>query len=89
MKLILLASALAVAAPAMAQDQTTPPRRRSGRRLPAEHPAAARHAAARRSPDLPAGAAPDQAFPPPAPLAEYPICKKGQTDHCKQRVSPK
>ncbi|WP_315760066.1 hypothetical protein [Sphingomonas sp. Y38-1Y] len=28
---------------------------------------------------------PDQAFPPPAPKAEYPICKKGQTDGCRQR----
>ncbi len=28
---------------------------------------------------------PSQAFPPPAPKAEYPICKKGQTDGCRQR----
>ncbi|PCD03069.1 hypothetical protein COC42_01195 [Sphingomonas spermidinifaciens] len=28
---------------------------------------------------------PSQAFPPPAPEAEYPICKKGQTDNCRQR----
>ncbi len=28
---------------------------------------------------------PAQAFPPPAPKAEYPICKKGQTDGCRQR----
>lgn len=27
---------------------------------------------------------PDQAFPAPAPLASYPICKKGQFDHCMQ-----
>lgn len=28
---------------------------------------------------------PAQAYPAPAPLAEYPICKKGQTDKCRQR----
>lgn len=28
---------------------------------------------------------PDQAFPPPAPLASYPICKRGQYDKCMQR----
>lgn len=28
---------------------------------------------------------PDQAFPAPAPLAEYPVCKAGQTDGCRNR----
>jgi hypothetical protein len=28
---------------------------------------------------------PDQAFPPPAPLESYPICKKNQFDKCRQR----
>lgn len=28
---------------------------------------------------------PTQAFPPPAPLVKYPLCKKGQTDNCRQR----
>lgn len=28
---------------------------------------------------------PSQAFPPPAPKAEYPVCKKGQTDGCRNR----
>lgn len=28
---------------------------------------------------------PTEAFPPPPPLQEYPICKKGQTDNCRQR----
>lgn len=28
---------------------------------------------------------PTQAFPPPPPLAKYPLCKKGQTDNCRQR----
>jgi hypothetical protein len=28
---------------------------------------------------------PTQAFPPPPPLQKYPLCKKGQTDNCRQR----
>jgi hypothetical protein len=28
---------------------------------------------------------PTQAYPPPAPLASYPICKRGQFDNCMQR----
>ena len=28
---------------------------------------------------------PDQAYPAPAPLAKYPVCKKGQTDKCMNR----
>lgn len=28
---------------------------------------------------------PAQAFPPPEPKAEYPICSRGQTDGCRQR----
>lgn len=28
---------------------------------------------------------PAQAFPPPPPLDKYPLCKKGQTDNCRQR----
>lgn len=28
---------------------------------------------------------PDQAYPAPAPLAKYPVCKKGQTDQCIER----
>lgn len=28
---------------------------------------------------------PTQAFPPPPPLEKYPLCKKGQTDNCRQR----
>lgn len=31
----------------------------------------------------------DQAFPPPAPKAEYPWCSKTVTDGCKQRFNPK
>jgi len=32
---------------------------------------------------------PDVAFPPPAPLAKYPVCKRGQFDKCVQRHDPK
>lgn len=32
-----------------------------------------------------AAAPPSQAYPAPAPLASYPICKKGQYDKCRQR----
>ncbi len=28
---------------------------------------------------------PTQAYPPPPPLASYPICKRGQFDNCMQR----
>ena len=28
---------------------------------------------------------PTEAFPPPPPKAEYPICKRGQFDGCRQR----
>lgn len=30
---------------------------------------------------------PSQAFPPPAPQENYPVCKKGQYDKCRQRGS--
>lgn len=30
-------------------------------------------------------ASPSEAYPAPAPMAEYPICKKGQYDNCRQR----
>ncbi|WP_066480782.1 MULTISPECIES: hypothetical protein [unclassified Sphingomonas] len=28
---------------------------------------------------------PDQAFPAPAPMEKYPLCKRGQYDNCRQR----
>lgn len=30
-------------------------------------------------------APPSEAYPAPAPLAKYPICKRGQFDNCRQR----
>lgn len=32
-----------------------------------------------------AGRSPSEAFPAPAPLKKYPLCKKGQYDNCRQR----
>jgi hypothetical protein len=32
---------------------------------------------------------PEVAFPPPAPLASYPPCRRGQFDKCAQRRDPK
>lgn len=37
------------------------------------------------APTFQAAPTPAQAFPAPAPLAKYPICKKGQFDQCMQR----
>ena len=34
-------------------------------------------------------ASPSQAFPAPAPMANYPTCKRGQTDHCMEPHSMK
>lgn len=34
---------------------------------------------------VPNSQTPTQAYPPPAPLASYPICKRGQYDNCRQR----
>ena len=95
MKLIALATALAVAGTAAAQ--VTPA------------PATPQTPAATQTMDDPVGgyqpttppmttppppgatvvfkqsASPSEAYPAPAPMAEYPICKKGQYDNCRQR----
>ena len=36
-----------------------------------------------------AAPSPDQAYPAPAPMDKYPVCKKGQYDNCVERNSPK
>jgi hypothetical protein len=41
--------------------------------------------AAGQTPQFQAAQSPAQAFPAPAPLASYPVCKKGQYDKCRQR----
>ncbi|HEX8484597.1 hypothetical protein [Sphingomonas sp.] len=37
------------------------------------------------APTFQAAASPSEAYPAPAPLAKYPVCKKGQYDKCIQR----
>jgi hypothetical protein len=90
MKTILFGLALVIAAPAIAQDAATPP-------APQDSPAPKGGYSPPPMPPIPPGAtvqfqpsvSPDVAFPPPAPLAKYPPCKKGQHDSCMERGSPK
>jgi hypothetical protein len=96
MKLIVFVAAVAVAVPALAQDtsQNTPT-------APATNDSTAPDPqggyAPPPPPPVPPGATvvfrqappPDVAFPPPAPLASYPVCKRGQFDKCIQRNDPK
>ncbi len=92
MKTILFGLTLAIAAPAMAQDNAAPPPA-----APQDSPTPRGGYAPPPMPPIPAGAtvqfqpsvSPDVAFPPPAPLAKYPPCKKGQYDGCVERGSPK
>lgn len=84
MKLILFAAAVAFAVPAVAQDKpvdVTPPQPAGYQ--PAPQPPAPPGAVYVQAPS------PDVAYPPPAPLADYPFCKRGQFDKCKQRNDPK
>lgn len=37
------------------------------------------------APTFQAAPSPSEAYPAPAPMAKYPICKKGQYDNCMQR----
>ena len=93
MKLVLLMAAIAVSLPAFAQntpDSAQPVPARSAGDPPGGY-------APPPTPPPPPGATvvfqpappPDVAFPPPAPLASYPPCKRGQFDKCLQRNSPK
>lgn len=97
MKLIALAAALALTgSAALAQDTAPAPAAPE-----AAAPAAAEDPVGGYQPSTPAiqgdtssgqkpifvanPMTPTQAFPPPPPLAKYPLCKKGQTDNCRQR----
>ncbi len=91
-KIIVFGLALAVTAPVMAQDApATPPP------APQDSPAPRGGYSPPPMPPIPPGAtvqfqpsvSPDVAFPPPAPLANYPVCTRNQTDHCRQRNDPK
>lgn len=96
MKSILLAAAALLAAPAIAQDQTSPPASPAPAEATAPAPVGGLQPSAPALQGTPApGApvvfkqapAPDVAFPPPAGQESYPICKKGQFDKCQQAGS--
>jgi hypothetical protein len=96
MKLILLAAIAARAAPAVAKttadtqaDATTAQGQATdatpvGGYQPAQPPMASPAPPGATVQFVPS-VSPDQAFPPPPPLASYPPCKPGQTDKCKER----
>ena len=89
MKMLLIAAAFALGGAAVAQDQPAA----EAAPAEAEPPGAAEQLP---PPSVPAGATvvfkPSvpvaQAYPAPAPKAEYPWCKRGMTDGCKQRHDP-
>jgi hypothetical protein len=93
MKLMLLA-ALAVAMPAVAQETPAPQTAATtdaattpdpvGGYQPSQ-PALSGTPQPGVKPTFVQAPSPDQAFPPPPPLAKYPICKRGQFDKCMQR----
>ncbi|WP_052134407.1 hypothetical protein [Sphingomonas sp. 37zxx] len=71
-------------APMTSQQMPADPSMRPGGYMPAQPPMsgpAQAGATIRVQPSMPAS----QAFPPPAPKAEYPVCKRGQTDGCRNR----
>lgn len=89
MKLMLLA-ALAVAMPAVAQETPAPQTAATTTADPVggyqpSQPALSGPAQPGVKPTFVQAPPPDQAFPPPPPLAKYPICKRGQFDKCMQR----
>ncbi|MBC9030890.1 hypothetical protein IAG41_00650 [Sphingomonas sp. JC676] len=99
MKLIALAAAFALGGTAIAQDQqstTTTTTVTTDQAAP--NPPVGGYAPA--TPLFSSGATPPagarvmfvpnpqtatEAFPPPAPMAHYSLCKRGQTDNCRQR----
>ena len=92
MKLIALAAALAIGGPACAQDV---PQSATGEVQTMDDPMGGYAPSAplfNGTPTpgatvlfVPSTQTPTEAFPPPAPQASYPICKKGQYDNCRQR----
>ena len=93
MKLIVLAAVLGVAAtPAVAQtsaQKASSPTNNEASKLPGFQPSAPLFstppAPGQQVIFQPSTQTPTQAFPPPAPLESYPICKPGQFDKCRQR----
>ncbi|MBX3594031.1 hypothetical protein [Sphingomonas sp.] len=95
MKLIALAAALAMTGTAaIAQDMTTPPATTAttgqtmddpvGGYQPSTPPMSAQPLPGQQVIFQPSKS-PTEAYPPPPPMASYPICKKGQYDNCRQR----
>ena len=91
MKLILLAAAVALAAPAVAQtttdtqsDSAMPAGMTPGGYQPATPPMATPAPPGATVQFVPSQS-PDQAFPPPPAKADYPWCKPGQTNGCMER----
>jgi hypothetical protein len=94
MKLIVFAAVVASAVPALAQDTPQPASTPATAGTAVETPGG--YAPPPAAPPPPGATIvfkpappPDVAFPPPAPLAKYPVCGRGQTDHCIQRNDPK
>ncbi|MCW3836232.1 hypothetical protein ACFQ1E_09280 [Sphingomonas canadensis] len=95
MKLLFLAAAIVVAAPAAAQTAPVPAPAQGEEAPAADDPKGGYQPSAPlfSAPPVPGARivfvpnplTPDQAFPPPPPLPEYPVCKRGQYDNCRQR----
>ncbi|WP_448501354.1 hypothetical protein [Sphingomonas sp.] len=67
-------------APTGGQGQMT-----SGGYMPAQPPIAGGTPPANATVRFQPSMSPSQAFPPPPPKDEYPVCTRGQTDGCRQR----
>ncbi|RYE03032.1 MAG: hypothetical protein EOP61_06285 [Sphingomonadales bacterium] len=85
MKLFALAAALALAGPAIAQDAPQSADDPKGGYAPSAPLFSTTPPPGATVVFVPNTLTPTQAFPPPAPLASYPLCKKGQYDNCRQR----
>ena len=100
MKLIALAAAFALGGTAIAQDQQSTTTTTTTATADQAAPDAPVGGYAPTAPLFSSGATPPpgarvvfvpnpqtatEAFPPPAPMARYPLCKRGQTDNCRQR----
>ena len=94
MKLFVLAAALSMAGAASAQtsaQKAESPTNNEAQKLGGYAPAAPLFSTGTTPPPgaqvvfVPSTQTPTEAFPPPAPRADYPICKRGQFDGCRQR----
>ena len=91
--MIALTAAFAFGGPAIAQDQqsTTTTTTTTNAPMGGYAPAAPLFSTGTTPPPgtqvvfVPSTQTPTEAFPPPAPKAAYPVCKRGQFDGCRQR----